>query len=308
MVCNMSPKIYKDEQLQSEVIHNLTSAWTYKPTKKIIQSLWGKINKSEGNEAEFLDILEQIHKHLVPESLSLSVTVAQKIYALTRLNELSINGTEPQLQTLLENFPWILGSDKGKITANLSLKELAKEAVKKGLISTHGEAAKDLAKQPDSGLRPDFSFFANENKTIILVVELKSPQTELTKSHLMQLHAYIYWLENHFPDATVNGCLIGRVTNSVKKQQTANIDVLTWNDICLKSRKDYLELLAAMLHGVSEYYDDSRIQDVIEFGGEPTRELLGRISDANTELKEVFDRIDSKIKGKAKKITKKNME
>ncbi|MCW8999383.1 MAG: ATP-binding protein, partial [Kangiellaceae bacterium] len=53
MVCSMSPKIYRDEKLQTEVLEKLTSAWTHRPTRNIIKSLWDRIEKSEGNEEEF---------------------------------------------------------------------------------------------------------------------------------------------------------------------------------------------------------------------------------------------------------------
>src|SRR5690554_664087 len=140
MVCNMSTKIYKDNDLQTEVIQQLTSAWTHRPIRNIIQSLWDKIESSEGNEQQFIETLNDIYKHLVPESLSLLVTVAQRIYALSKLYELSKTGTERQLQSLIERFPWILGSDKGKVSADISLKEIAKNAALKDILGGHGES------------------------------------------------------------------------------------------------------------------------------------------------------------------------
>lgn len=128
LVCSMSPRVYKDEDLQNEVISKLTSAWTHRPTRNIIKALWDKIENSEKDEEQFVQTLDDIYKHLVPESLSLSVTVAQRIYALSRLYELSKTGSERQLQALLERFPWILGSDKGKVSADEALKEVAKKA------------------------------------------------------------------------------------------------------------------------------------------------------------------------------------
>lgn len=298
MVCSMSPKIYKDDGLQNEVIEKLTSAWTHRPTRNIIRTLWDRLEKSEKNENEFIKTLHDIHKHLVPESLSLSVTVAQKIYALSCLNELSINGTEQQLQALLEAFPWILGSDKGKVYANKSLKELAKKAASEGSLPAHGYTKtqlEEISNSPDSTTRPDFSFFSDENKGVIIIVELKSPLIPLEYSHLMQLLTYFYWLKGIYPNAKISGYLIGKNPSNAVTTGDPSIEIMTWDKVCLQSRKDYLELLSAMLQGIPEHYDDARIHDVFEFGGEPTRELLKRMANADSPLSDFFVKIDKKL-------------
>lgn len=298
MVCNMSPKIYKDDTLQNEVITKLTAAWTHRPTRNIIKSLWDKIERSEENEEQFLETLNDIHKHLVPESLSLSVTVAQRIYALTKLNELSKNGTERQLQALLERFPWILGSDKGKVSADQSLKEIANNAGLEDTLGGHGETRRELMERPDSNTRPDFTFLTDTNNSVLIAVELKSPQVPLERKHLNQLLTYIGWLQDQYPNATVYGYLIGKNPgNAIKDEMFKHIEILTWEDVCLQSRKDYLELLSSMLVGVSEHYDDSRVSDAISFGGDQTRELLKRMAGADSPLSDMFQRIDKKLEG-----------
>ena len=295
MVCSMSPKIYRDDNLQSEVISKLTSAWTHRPTRNIIKSLWDKIERSEKDEEQFIETLNDIHKHLVPESLSLSVTVAQRIYALSKLYELSKTGTERQLQALLEKFPWILGSDKGKVSADESLKEIAKKASLENALGGHGNTKKELMNQPDSGTRPDFTFLSDTNHSTIIAIELKNPQIPLERKHLNQLFTYVGWLEDMYSNATVYGILIGRNPNNSIKSRDPQISVLTWEDVCLQSRKDYLELLASMLVGVSEHYDDSRIIDAVSFGGSETRELLQRMAEADSPLNDLFRVIDRKL-------------
>jgi hypothetical protein len=295
MVCSMSPRIYKDDSLQTEVISQLTSAWTHRPTRNIIKSLWDKIELSENSEQEFVEILNDIHRHLVPESLSLSVTVAQRIYALSKLYELSKTGTEKQLQALLEKFPWILGSDKGKVSADESLKGIAKKAALEDSVGGHGEAKKELMNQPDSGTRPDFTFLSDTNHSTIIAVELKNPQIPLERIHINQLNTYVGWLEDMYPRATVYGVLIGRNPNSSISSRDPHISVLTWEDVCLQSRKDYLELLASMLVGVSEHYDDSRVIEAVSFGGSQTRELLQRMAEADSPLSDLFLMIDRKL-------------
>lgn len=295
MVCKMSPKIYQDDNLQNEVISKLTAAWTHRPTRNIIKSLWDKIEKSEKNEQQFIETLNDIHKYLVPESLSLSVTVAQRIYALTKLNELSKNGTERQLQGLLERFTWILGSDKGKLSADQALKTVARQAGIDGNLGGHGETRDKLLNQPDSGTRPDFTFLADTNKSTIIAIELKNPKTPLDRNHLLQLQTYVSWLESFYPDAKVYGYLIGTNPNKAITCRDPHIEVITWQDVCLQSRKDYLELLASMLEGVAEHYDDSRISDAISFGGPETKALLTRMADADSPLKDLFEKMDRKL-------------
>lgn len=298
MVCNMSPKIHRDQDLQNEVIVKLTSAWTHRPTRSILNSLWDRLKDDRLSETEFISILNDIHEYLVPESLSLSVTVAQKIYALTQLNRLSLNGTENQLQVLLEAFPWILGAEHGKVIANKQLKTLAKQATLEGNVPNHGytaEELKQLADIPDGATRPDFCYFSDENKNLIVVVELKSPTIPLEYTHLMQLFSYYYWLKKYYPAAEIKGYLIGQNPGNAIESENQNIKVLTWQNVCTQSRKDYLDLLATMLNGVSEHYDDVRIRDVFEFGGDETQELLKRMADAHSPLNDFFEAHDKNL-------------
>ncbi|HDM8041159.1 TPA: ATP-binding protein [Vibrio fluvialis] len=297
IVCSMSPKIQKDPSLQAEVIQKLTSAWTHAPSQIVIKSLWSRV-KDIQDEDEFIKTIDEINKHLVPESMSLSVMVSQKIFALTKLEQLTKTGTEPQLQNLLEQFPWILGSDTGKIFANQTMKEIAKQVAKEGKLSAHGFTAAELKNQPDSGTRPDFTVFSDSNDSRIVLVELKSPLVDLERAHLNQLSTYMGWFEDNYPDAKVYGYLIGRNPQLWReKNRDPNVNVLSWQDVCLRSRKDYVELLASMLYGVSEFYDDIRIKKAVEFGGSESMELLKKMAESKPELKELFDRIDQKTGG-----------
>ncbi|HBB9944259.1 ATP-binding protein [Vibrio parahaemolyticus] len=297
IVCSMSPKIQKDESLQNEVIQKLTSAWTHAPSQVVIKSLWSKVKDIE-DENEFIRTIDEINKHLVPESMSLSVMVSQKIFALTKLERLTKTGTEPQLQNLLEQFPWILGSDKGKVFANQAMKEVAKTAAIEGKLPAHGSTIEELKKQPDSGTRPDFTIFSDSNDSRIILVELKSPLVDLERSHLNQLRTYMGWFEDNYPNAEVYGYLIGRNPRQwQEKNRDPNVQILSWQDVCLRSRKDYVELLAAMLYGVSEFYDDVRIKKAVEFGGNESMELLKKMAESKPQLQELFERIDRKTGG-----------
>lgn len=298
IVSSMSNTVHRDKQLQDEVIQKLTSAWTHQPSQTIIKSLWNRVESVE-NENEFLAVVDEIHEHLVPEAMSLSIMVSQRIYALTKLEKLSKTGTEPQLQSLLEEFPWILGADKGKVFANQSMKEIVKQAGIDGTLGAHGQTAEELKKQPDSGTRPDFTVFADSNKKTIILIELKSPQVDLERKHLNQLNTYMGWFQDHYDEADVYGYLIGRNPREWKKKNDhKRIEVISWQDVCLYSRRDYVELLASMINGVSaEYLDDYRIRSAIELGGKESVELLKKLAEANTPLHDLFEKIDKKTGG-----------
>jgi len=73
---------------------------------------------------------------------------------------------------------------------------------------------------------------------------------------------------------------------------------MSWQDVCLHSRRDYVELLASMINGVSaEYIDDYRIRKAIELGGKESVELLKKLAEANSPLEQLFERIDGKTGG-----------
>lgn len=302
LVHQLGPKVHKDKNVQVEVVKAMTASWTHKPMQVLIKKLWDTFDISTDDADTFTYSLKCLNEHLVPESLSMSVIQAQRIYALSKLYNLKNNGNENQLQALLESFPWILGTEMENLRPNQTLKENAAEAAQKGLIPVHGMLKDEMAKDPNAKLRPDFVFFSNESETKIVVVELKSPQVPLEIKHRSQLSAYLDWFESQYPKADSRGILIGQNAQDMKPMRT-NIEIFGWEQIYLESRRDHLELLAAMLHGVSEHYDDTRIQDVMAMGGEQTKSLLGKMASAHSPLRDLFedtDRIISKKESKTK--------
>ncbi|WP_158693063.1 hypothetical protein, partial [Cronobacter sakazakii] len=155
-------------------------------------------------------------------------------------------------------------------------------------------------KDRNANLRPDFVFFSNEGETKIVVVELKSPQVPLEIKHRSQLSAYLDWFETQYPNAEAKGILIGQNAQAMPAMRT-NIEILCWEQVYLKSRRDHLELLAAMLHGVSEHYDDTRVKDVMAMGGEQTKALLSKMASAHSPLRDLFEDTDKVIKNKESK-------
>lgn len=79
------------------------------------------------------------------------------------------------------------------------------------------------------------------------------------------------------------------------------MQILDWDQVYLTSRRDHLELLAAMLHGVSEHYDDARIAEVMAMGGEQTKALLSKMASAHSPLRDLFESTDQVIEKKESK-------
>ncbi|EKK3999857.1 ATP-binding protein [Cronobacter sakazakii] len=300
LVHQLGPKVHKDKTVQVEVVKAMTASWTHKPMQVLIKKLWDAFDISSDDTDSFTNSLKSLNEHLVPESLSMSVIQAQRIYALSKLYNLKNNGNENQLQALLEAFPWILGTEMENLRPNQTLKENAAEAAKIGLIPSHGFLREEMAKDRNANLRPDFVFFSNEGETKIVVVELKSPQVPLEIKHRSQLSAYLDWFETQYPNAEAKGILIGQNAQAMPAMRT-NIEILCWEQVYLKSRRDHLELLAAMLHGVSEHYDDTRVKDVMAMGGEQTKALLSKMASAHSPLRDLFEDTDKVIKNKESK-------
>ncbi len=208
MVCNLGPQVKKDGELRNKITEQLASAMTHHPTRQLIKDIWDGIDNEMSDNIKFANTLEKLNEYSVPESLSLSVTTAQRIYAINKLYCLKTDGKEPQLQKLLEKFPWILSPDMAKLTANQQLKIAIKEGLEKGLIPAYGKVKKEI--EDDGSLKPDFIFFSNADEKEIQIVELKSPRIDLINEHRAQLVAYIDYIEEHHTDAKVRGILIGR--------------------------------------------------------------------------------------------------
>ena len=131
VVSGLGPQVIKNRELQNNISFELASAMTHQTTRKLIKELWDTIDTNIDSDSKFLETLKKLNSYLVPEALSLSVATAQRIYAINKLYQLKINGNEPQLQKLIEGFPWLLSPDMAKLTANQKLKTVIEEASKK---------------------------------------------------------------------------------------------------------------------------------------------------------------------------------
>lgn len=296
VVQKIGPKAFKDKEFQGKVVSAVSTAWSHKPMRDLVRKMWDSLETVADDEDSLFRAVEQLNEHLVPESLSLSAAVSQKIYALSKLNDLKTLGKETQLQVLLEEFPWILSSDMEKLSANVGMRKLVENAQSKGLLPVHHSLMEDFKKK--GSLRPDFVFLSDEAQRKILVVEIKSPQTDLTIEHRSQLVVYLDFLKQHFHHSDVYGYLIGRVPAAGYDCPDTRITVKTWDQVFAEARRDYLELLAAMLGHSTLYADDSRVKEVISLGGPYAFELLQKMARKDSALSDTMERINKKLDSK----------
>jgi hypothetical protein len=282
LLSDITPRLGKDEQTKEQVTETVTQAWLHRPMRALIKDLWDEVKQGNNASGEvFLSILTQLEEHAVPESLSLAVTFAQRAYALSLLYDLVHKGKEPDLQQLIETFPWILHSDMMVLTANQTLKKVVEEAALAGLLPSNKI---DVSARE----RPDFVYFSNSEETKFVVVEIKSPRNELTLEEREQLHYYMTFLEKTHPNAIIEGELIGNNPNNKIQAVRHNMKIRTWEDVLLSSRHEHLELLAAMLSEAQPDVEDARVKDLVKFGGDETWALLKKMAQHNDELANLF--------------------
>ncbi|MCB2185759.1 MAG: ATP-binding protein [Deltaproteobacteria bacterium] len=293
LLSQVTPNLGKDEEAKNNLTVAVTQAWVHRPMRKLIKELWDNIQELPnpvGNEMAL--IVSKLNENAVPESLSLAVTFAQRAYALTLLHDLITYGKEPDLQKLIEVFPWILEPEMERLTANQTLKKTVMEAENRGLMPTRVDSTNVGADEND---RADFVFLSMQDYQEIVVVEIKHPGNDLNYNNREQLGAYMTHLERIYPETELRGILIG--TNGMKlAAKREDMEIRTWNDIFVKSRQAYVFLLSALMKNASPDPDDDRVRQIVEFGGEATIELLQRIAKHDPELQELVESLSAPLK------------
>jgi len=296
LIKKIAPSISKDNKTKEEIIETVSKAWTHEPMRKIIQNIWKSIQK-ENKHDQFIDIIQNLNNHLIPESLSLAVTFSQRTYGLSLLHDLIHTGREVDVQVLIEKFPWILEKEMELLTADKSLKTVISEAINKGLFPRRTNASQIGAMQRQE---PDFIFMSGMNRSKIVVIEIKNPKNDLVLDNKKQLEDYIDHLDGIYPQSEITGLLIGKMPNDMKNKRE-DIVILPWTDILIKSRSEHLILLASMIRNSEP--SDRRIADIKDFGGEETWELLHQMAQQDEELKELMEGFEAiSKKSKAKKL------
>lgn len=288
MLADVYVDIGKNDKVKDKVLNATAEAWTRKPMKEMVKSLWDKMKKDEIGAENFGDIVESLNSYAIPEALALSVTFAQRAYALNLLYQLLHVGREVDMQKLIEKFPWIIKPEMEKLTANQELSTVVKEAAKKGFIQDRYQHSLSGKEGVNDGKKPDFVFFSDGPEQEICVVEIKHPLIPITIDNREQLNSYLTHLESIYPKRKRSGILIGNNTHSIENTNN-RVEFLTWDEVFAKSRLMHIEFLSSMLKQSALEIDDERMSEIKHFGGKETIELLERISGNSDELKGIMN-------------------
>ena len=267
-----------DDEAKANAINSITSAWTHEPTRKLTQSLWRDVlSHQDADQTKFVALVEKLKESMLPESMELAVTLAQRIAAITTMRKLiESDKTETHLQRLIEDFPWLLGPEWEKLSANQEIRTLVEKKFKPD------EDSGEWPFSPEQGsLKPDFVFLADTApEREIVVFELKGPEGDKTlqPNEYRQLAKYLDIIGSVYTNLNVRGILIGHEKGGFKENRS-DIKVLRWADMLLSARALHVSYLASLLKISNPTVDDARLKQIADFGGKETMELLSRFKD-----------------------------
>lgn len=273
-------KLGKDEQKIQEITKVLAKSWLNEPSRRIVKELWNNVEKEDDLQQLQL-ILSKLSDELVPQSLSLTRTFAQRVFALTKLKERIEDGKETPLQLLLEDFPWILSHSYEKFTKRQSLSTVISKAKKQGALSN-----RDIGLNKDKERTiPDFVFLGSANDEDILVVELKA-NTSVGHTEFEQLRSYVEYLEITFSSSNVKGILIASSVDKLtsrKIKEMSSLDFMSWDTLLKKSRKEYITFLTALL-----LTSEETPEEAIDWGGKEIEEFLIEMAKNDSEIQQMM--------------------
>jgi len=292
LLSEVTPRLGKEVENRARLVEATAKAWTHEPARRLIKKLWDEAALFDADR--FSLILSQLSDQLVPESLSLAVVFSQRVYALSQLEQHIMLGKETQLQMLIEEFPWILDSDYEKFLPRKSLKKICDEAEQSGLFVVRPVHLPTQAEYT----KPDFVFLGatvTGGSDHIVVVELKGPDDTAGWPEYEQLNSYVSYLKSRFGSSKVEGVLVARSHDEgVKEIAGKTIVFKEWKDLLLRSRKEHMELIAALLAGNEADAQDSRVQQICELGGEAVTGFLAQMSARDPALRELVGKLSVK--------------
>jgi hypothetical protein len=281
LLSDVTPHLGKEASNKEKLVEATAKAWIHEPARRLIKRLWEEAALFDADK--FSLIVDRLSEQLVPESLSLAVVFSQRVYALTELDKHIMLGKETQLQNLIEQFPWILDNSFEKFIPRRALTTICIEAEKNGLIPSrhvHTVAGGDT--------KPDFVFLGDADDKEILIIELKGPDAAAGWAEDEQLNSYMRYLQSRFTNAIVKGILVaGSFDPNLAKLQSKGSTYLQWKEVLLRSRRDHMELLAALLAGTEADKQDARVQQICELGGKPVESFLIAMSKNTPQLAEL---------------------
>ncbi|MFA6052617.1 MAG: ATP-binding protein [Methylobacter sp.] len=290
LLSDVTPRLGKESENKEKLIEATAKAWIHEPARKLIKQLWEEASQFEADK--FAVIVNKLSDQLIPESLSLAVVFSQRVYALTQLENHIMLGKETQLQTLIENFPWILDNSFEKFIPRRNLTTICREAEEQGLFHT-----RHIHTVAGDNTKPDFVFIGDADEREVLIIELKGPDSIASWAEDEQLDSYKRYLQSRLTNSTVRGILVaGSFEENVIKQRSITTDYIKWKDVLLRSRRDHMELLAALLAGAEANHMDARVQQICELGGAPVQGFLKDMSKTTPELQDLVKRLSPPAK------------
>lgn len=292
LLSDVTPRLGKEAENKARLVEATAKAWTHEPARKLIKRLWDEASMFDANK--FSLVLSQLADQLVPESLSLAVVFSQRVYALSQLEQHIMLGKETQLQMLIEEFPWILDNDYEKFLPRRALKTICEEAEKGGYSVIRPVHLSDQSEYK----KPDFVFLGatvTGGADHVVVVELKGPDDTAGWPEYEQLNSYVSYLKSRFGSTKVEGVLVARSHDEgVKEIAGKTIIFKEWKDLLLRSRREHMELIAALLAGNEADAQDSRVQQICELGGDAVTGFLAQMSARDPALRDLVEKLSVK--------------
>ncbi|QDJ13028.1 ATP-binding protein [Mergibacter septicus] len=281
---DITPSLGKNKRKKEEVTEALAKSWINEPSRRMVKKLWSDVK--ENSLEQLQHTLLQLSNELVPQSLNLTRTFAQRVFALTKLKERIEEGKETPLQHLLEDFPWIISHTYEKFTQRQSLKTVIKKAKETELLGT-----RNLSTLKDTTM-PDFVFLGTANDADVLVIELKENDTA-NFSNIEQLRSYVEYLRRTLSKNTKGILIASSLDQDVEEivNNSSYLEFISWKDLLQKSRKEYITFLTALL-----LVTDENPQDAIDWGGEEVEEFLQQMAQNDEDIKAMMDKYNQQIK------------
>lgn len=280
----ITPKLGKNEERIKELTTLMTRSWLNEPSRRLVKKLWNDVEK-ENDLKQLESILIKLSDELVPQSLNLTRTFAQRVFALTKLKERIEEGKETPLQQLLEDFPWVLSHYYEKFTRRQSLITAIKTAEKEQILNTNRHIALDKG-----NTKPDFVFLGSATDEDILVIELKNNEP-VGYSEFEQLRSYVEYFELTYTTSKVKGILIASdLDTKIEKKirESSSLDFMSWDSLLKKSRREYITFLSALL-----LVSNENPQDAIDWGGKEVEEFLNEMAKNDVEIKQLMEKYKS---------------
>ena len=185
-----------EEAEDEEVVNNLVDFSIMIAPTVTLDDAMRKASKE--NQTTLSAVISLLRTARIAELSSFGKVAEQRIKVIERLEKLKNDDstTEPQLQHLIEDAPWLIDPQWAPITANQKLSTLRKE-FENYYEKTSGERI-SLSDFDNTEKRPDFVLLNYSNRAQI--VEIKRPGHALTNEEMGRIINYAYYMENFLKD------------------------------------------------------------------------------------------------------------